>query len=138
MLHENVPDTGVRGESMVKEARMQIKDLAGHGFDLEEAMELCIGDEEIYKEVLETALEEGREKIPLLKNLMETEDYERYIIEAHGLKNAAKQIGAVNLSEIAKKSELEGKAGHIGFMKENHERLLSEYSKVVEVLQELF
>ena len=117
---------------------MEIKDLAGHGFDLEEAMELCIGDEEIYKEVLETALEEGLEKIPLLKNLMETEDYERYIIEAHGLKNAAKQIGAKNLSEIAKKSELAGKAGHIEFMKENHERLLGEYSKVVEVLQELF
>ena len=73
---------------------MQISDLQDYGFNLEEAMELCIGDEEIYLEVLDTALEEGEEKIPLLKDLMANGDFDRYIIEAHGLKNAAKQIGA--------------------------------------------
>ena len=31
---------------------MQISDLAAHGFDVAEAMELCINDEDIYKEVL--------------------------------------------------------------------------------------
>lgn len=117
---------------------MVIQDLANHGFNLEEAMELCIGDEDIYKEVLETALEEGNEKIPYMKKLMEDGDMERYIIEAHGLKNAAKQIGADGLSEMAKASELEGKAGHIDFVKENHEKLMGAYQGVVDVLSELF
>lgn len=117
---------------------MQISDLAQHGFNLEEAMELCIGDEEIYREVLETALEEGREKIPFIKQLMEDGDMDRYIIEAHGLKNAAKQVGADELSEIAKSSELEGKAGNIDFVKNNHEKLISSYEKMVEVISQLF
>lgn len=118
---------------------MQISDLAQHGFNLEEAMGVfCIGDEDIYREVLETALEEGREKIPLLQELMDKSDFERYIIEAHGLKNAAKQIGAEALSELAKSSELEGKAGHIDYVKENHEKLMEAYKEVVDTLALLF
>lgn len=117
---------------------MQISDLGSYGFNLEEAMELCIGDEDIYREVLETALEEGEEKIPLMKELMANDDMDRYIIEAHGLKNAAKQIGADVLSEMAKSSELEGKAGHIDFVKENHEKLMAKYQEIVDVLKQLF
>lgn len=117
---------------------MQISDLSAHGFNVDEAMELCIGDEDIYKEVLETALEEGNEKLPLLKSLMESGDMDRYIIEAHGLKNAAKQIGADELSEIAKASELEGKAGHIDFVKNNHDKLITAYQGIIDVLTELF
>lgn len=117
---------------------MEIKELVNYGFNLDEAMELCIGDEDIYKEVLETALDEGREKIPLLKELFEKGDFDRYIIEAHGLKNAAKQIGADTLSEIAKASELEGKAGHLDFVKGNHEKLISTYEEIMGVLEKLF
>lgn len=117
---------------------MQISDLAAHGFNVEEALELCIGDEEILLEVLETALEEGREKIPLMKELMDNADFDRYIIEAHGLKNAAKQIGANVLSEMAKSSELEGKAGNLDFVKGNHEKLMATYQDVVDALAQLF
>lgn len=117
---------------------MQISDLAQYGFNLDEAMELCIGDEDIYREVLETALEEGREKVPLMKELMENGDFDRYIIEAHGLKNAAKQIGADDLSEMAKSLELEGKAGHFDFVKDNHEKLVNKYQEVVDLLAQLF
>lgn len=117
---------------------MEIRDLANHGFNVDEAMELCIGDEDIYREVLETALEEGREKLPLLKELFEKGDFDRYIIEAHGLKNAAKQIGADVLSEIAKSSELEGKAGHLDFVKANHEKLIGTYQEMVDTLSQLF
>lgn len=117
---------------------MQISDLAMYGFNLDEAMELCIGDEEIYREVLETALEEGKEKLVLLESLMANGDMERYIIEAHGLKNAAKQIGADALSETAKASELQGKAGDLDFVKGNHAALMDGYRKVVDVLEKLF
>lgn len=117
---------------------MQISDLAQHGFNLDEAMELCIGDEDIYREVLETALEEGREKIPFIKQLMADADYDRYIIEAHGLKNAAKQVGADELSEIAKASELEGKAGNLDFVKSNHDKLINAYQDMVDTISQLF
>lgn len=117
---------------------MQISDLAAHGFDVAEAMELCINDEDIYKEVLETALEEGREKLGVFEEVYNAGDFERYIIEAHGLKNAAKQIGATELSEIAKASELDGKAGNLDAVKARHEQLMAKYKEVLDVISQLF
>lgn len=117
---------------------MGINDLRNYGFNVDEAMELCIDDEDIYKEVLETALEEGHEKLVLMKELIDAKDYERYTIEAHGLKNAARQIGADSLSDMAKESELAGKAGNTAFLEEKSAELLGAYQKVVNVLEEMF
>lgn len=117
---------------------MHVRDLEGYGFNLSEAMELCINDEEIYREVLETFLEEGREKIPFMQELMNSKDYERYIIEAHGLKNAARQIGADELSEIGKASEFAGKAGEIDKLIEYHENLIDAYQETLDIIAGLF
>lgn len=117
---------------------MTVQDLADYGFNVDEALELCIGDEEILMEVLETALDEGKEKIPLMNELMANNDMDRYIIEAHGLKNAAKQIGADVLSETAKASELDGKAGNIDSMKARHQELMDLYQKTLDAMEMLF
>ncbi len=117
---------------------MNISDLKGYGFNVSEAMELCVDDEEIYKEVLEAALEEGKDKIPLMSSLIENKDYERYIIEAHGLKNAARQIGCDTLSDMAKDSELTGKSGEFESMASKHEELMSEYAKILDILAKFF
>ncbi|MCR5277864.1 MAG: Hpt domain-containing protein [Lachnospiraceae bacterium] len=117
---------------------MQISDLSNYGFDVADAMELCINDEDIYKEVLETALEEGREKLVTFEEVYNAGDFDRYIIEAHGLKNAAKQIGATELSEIAKASELDGKAGNLDAVKARHEQLMSKYKEVLDAISQLF
>jgi len=121
-----------------KDDNMEIQDLREHGFNVDEAMELCIDDEDIYREVLEAAYEEGREKVVLMREVFEAGDFDRYIIEAHGLKNAAKQIGADELSDLAKASELDGKAGNLDAVKARHEELLSLYEEVVDILSELF
>ena len=117
---------------------MELSDLERFGFNLSEAMELCVDDEEILREVLETALEEGREKIPFLNQLMETKDYDRYVVEVHGLKNAAKQIGLDDLSEMAKASEFDGKDGKFDDMVGRHADLVALYEKYMKVLEELF
>lgn len=117
---------------------MQISDLNNYGFDVADAMELCINDEDIYREVLETALEEGREKLVLFDEIFKAGDFDRYIIEAHGLKNAAKQIGATELSEIAKASELDGKAGNLDAVRARHEQLVGKYKEVLDLIAQLF
>ena len=70
------------------------EDLVIKGFDVEEGIRLCAGDEAIYMEVLWAAMEEGQEKIPLIRKAYAEKDYERYRIEVHGLKNAMRSIGA--------------------------------------------
>ena len=117
---------------------MEIRDLENYGFNIAEGLELCADDEDIYKEVLETALEEGREKIPFIAELMEKKDYERYIIEVHGLKNAARQIGCDKLSDMSKTSELAGKAGDFATVDANHEAILEEYRRVTDAIAMLF
>lgn len=114
-----------------------IDDLENRGFDVEEGIVMCAGDEEIYLEVLEAALEEGKEKLPLIKECYERKDYERYCIEMHGLKNAMKSIGAGFLSEAAMKQELAVKENNLQQVDVGVEDVLTQYQYVIETLEEL-
>lgn len=114
-----------------------IDDLEKRGFNVDEGMAMCAGDEEIYLEVLDAALEEGKEKIPLIRKLYDDKDYERYCIEVHGLKNAMKSIGANHLSEAAKTQEFAVKEDNLSLVDEGIDALLKEYQEVVDALEEL-
>ena len=114
-----------------------IDDLQNRGFDVEEGIAMCAGDEELYAEVLDAALEEGKEKIPLIRQLYEEKDYDRYCVEVHGLKNAMKSIGANHLSEAARVQEFAVKDNNLALVDEGVDALLTEYQDVVEALEEL-
>ena len=114
-----------------------IDDLQNRGFDVEEGIAMCAGDEELYAEVLDAALEEGKEKIPLIRQLYEEKDYDRYCVEVHGLKNAMKSIGANHLSEAARVQEFAVKDNNLTLVDEGVDALLTEYQGVVDALEEL-
>lgn len=117
---------------------MTLEGLKAKGFDVDSAMVFCINSEEIYREVLETALQEGLEKIPFIRECVQKEDYGRYCIEVHGLKNAAKQIGAMQLSELAWEQEKAAKEQNYEFIKDTYETLLERYQEILNILQEFF
>ena len=114
-----------------------IDDLEKRGFDVEEGIAMCAGDEEIYMEVLDAALEEGREKLPLIRDCYERKDFERYGIEMHGLKNAMKSIGASKLSEAAKEQEFAVTENNLQLVDERGEDVLAQYRSIVDALEEL-
>lgn len=114
-----------------------INDLEKRGFDVEEGIAMCAGDEEIYLEVLEAALEEGREKLPLIRECFERKDYERYCIEMHGLKNAMKSIGAGQLSEAAREQETAVRENNLSLVEQKVEDVLAQYRDVIDALNEL-
>lgn len=113
-----------------------IYELISHGFDVDTGLAMCAGDEEVYQEVLAAALEEGREKIPFIRECYENKDRKRYCIEVHGLKNAALSIGALKLSELAKVQEFAVKEDNLHIVEEGIEALLAEYQSVVDALAE--
>lgn len=113
------------------------EDLTVKGFDVEEGIKLCGGDEAIYMEVLWAAMEEGEEKIPLIRSAYEQKDYERYRIEVHGLKNAMRSIGAVYLSELAAQQEQAVKNMDLAAMEIGVEEMLTQYQFVEDALKEL-
>lgn len=113
------------------------EDLTSKGFNVEEGIKLCGGDEAIYMEVLWAAMEEGEEKIPLIRSVYEQKDYERYRIEVHGLKNAMRSIGAVYLSELAAQQEQAVKDMDHAAMEIGVEEMLTQYQFVEDALKEL-
>lgn len=115
----------------------RFEDLTIKGFDVEEGIKLCGGDEAIYMEVLWAAMEEGDEKIPLIRSVYEQKDYERYRIEVHGLKNAMRSIGAVYLSELAAQQEQAVKDMDLAEMEIGVEEMLTQYQFVENALKEL-
>lgn len=113
------------------------EDLTVKGFDVEEGIRLCGEDEAIYMEVLWAAMEEGREKIPLIRSVYESKDFERYRIEVHGLKNAMRSIGANYLSQLAAEQEQAVKDENYSEMEVGVEEMLEQYQFVVDALKEL-
>lgn len=113
------------------------EDLTDKGFDVEEGIKLCGGDETIYMEVLWAAMEEGKEKIPLIRSVYESRDFERYRIEVHGLKNAMRSIGASYLSQLAEQQEQAVKDEDYAEMEVGIDEMLEQYEYVVGALEEL-
>lgn len=121
----------------MKTAEEIIELLEQNGIDTETGLEICIGDMDIYMEVLETALEEGREKIPFIRECAQKQDYERYLIETHGLKNAAGSVGAMELSRLAYKQEMAAREKDYDSIRTGYEALLESYERVLKLLEEV-
>ncbi len=114
-----------------------LEDLKLRGFDVEQGIKMCGDDEEIYMEVLWAAMEEGSEKIPLIRSVYEQKDYKRYLIEVHGLKNAMRSIGATYLSQLAAEQESAVKEENYPELEVGMKEMLEQYQFVVDVLKEL-
>lgn len=100
----------------------------------ETGLRFCGGSEELYNEILVSYWEEGRKYQKQLEQYLTEGNWENYRIVAHALKSTSMNIGAVGLSELAKKSEFALKAGNEGEARDNHEPLLA---LLAQVLQEV-
>ncbi len=84
-----------------------------------------------YLELLDLFYMAGVQKVDLLKKLIEEQNIKNYVIEVHGLKSAAANIGALSLSEMAKQHEVSGKASDIDFIRKNADSLLEAYHNIL-------
>ena len=89
------------------------------------------GIEDAYYEILEVYVRKGEEKRVQINSYAETEDWKNYIIEVHALKSTSLSIGAVELSELAKKLELAGKAGDYDIIVKENDALSELYKRVI-------
>lgn len=84
-----------------------------------------------YLELLDLFYTDGQRKPSLLKELAAKADINGYTIEVHGLKSAAANIGARELSEQAKRHKASGKASDLSFIRENLDALLKCYAGIL-------
>lgn len=113
-----------------------LKILENSGFLVNEGLHYCAGVESIYREVLQSAAQEGEEKISVLDKCMKEQDFHRYQIEVHGIKNVAQTIGAVQLFEAASVRNDALKAGRYEEVVKGHESFQKIYQEEIAVIRE--
>ena len=71
-------------------------------------------------------------KATIIQAAFDAEDWKNYQILVHALKSSSRTIGAVNLSEKAKKLELAAKDNNFDEIQAGHADLMATYQKIRE------
>jgi len=87
-------------------------------------LQYCL-DDELYRQVLESYLEQGQEYKEQLPSYYKAKAWHDYAVVAHAIKSSSLSIGAVTLSDLAKEQEFLGKA-------ENGEEITKKYDAFYE------
>ena len=100
------------------------------GIDMDTAMRYFTGDEAGFVELLELYYMDGQRKTELLKELADT-DLSGYRTEVHGLKSAAANIGAMEVSNLARAQENAAAQGDTDFIAQQFPRLLEAHQALL-------
>ena len=94
--------------------------------DIDHALQL-LGSEELFWQVLKEYFRTIPKKARTIEQYLKAEDWKSYTIETHALKSSSRQIGAMELSELAAQMEQAGKNNDIEFIRAHHRELLERY-----------
>ena len=110
-----------------------IDDLEGLGIDVNMGLKYC-GDIEFYREVLGISLESYGERYADLKKYFSDNDYRNYTILVHSIKSGSANIGALELSDMARALEDAGKDADYKYIIDNHNDFMVRYQQLMEGL----
>lgn len=126
---QKVYGTMTSDKSMKKAEQIVVGDL-----NVKFAMEFLVS-EELFWKVLKVFYLSIDKKVKLIKSMEEAEDWTGYTIEVHALKNCAKQIGAISLSDKAALLEKAGNARDAATIHKNTDEMLEQYMGYLEMLE---
>ena len=127
-------------EAEMKRHNIPSKEEKSSLLNRETGLAYCMQDEEVYREILTLFKENCKVKMEELEGAYALPDYAKYRLYSHGLKTTALTVGAVVLSEYAKKMEYAAKRIVEGVEKEeamhyiryNHNAFIQLYRDTVE------
>ncbi len=103
------------------------------GIDMDAAMRYYTGDEAGFLELLELYHMDGLRKTELLQELVGS-DLDRYRTEVHALKSAAANIGAMEVSNLARAQENAATQGDTDYIQQQFPQLLEAHTALLERL----
>lgn len=104
------------------------------GLDISTGLSYCMDDMNFYEEMIGEYLK--NDKRAALEEFYAQEDLENYRITVHALKSTSLTIGAVELSEQAKKLEMAAKSKDMDYIRLHHEEVMEKYNKLYDSLVE--
>ena len=105
--------------------------------DLEYAMKL-LTSQDLFWKVLQDYYRVIEKKADKIEALLKDEDWASYTVEVHALKSASRQIGALDLSELAAELELAGNSRDVNKIKANTDSMLAKYRSYQPILEPYF
>ena len=104
------------------------------GIDVDKGLSL-LGDEETYREMMMTFLQEIDQKQEKMKQFISDKNTTEYAVLAHSIKSDSKYFGFTKLADIAYQHELKGKENDIDFITQHQEEFFQEMDKIKEIIQ---
>lgn len=101
--------------------------------DTATGMEYCCNSEEFYREMLCSYL--AADKSAEADRFYQEQNWDKYRILVHALKSTSLSIGAVAVSERAKKLEQAAKEEDIAYILENHAVVMKQYGELLKSLK---
>ena len=132
VLRRNLPKEKIISikDGEKKEGKIVVGDL-----DVQKGIVYCGGIEK-YKTILGIYSQNGEEDLRHLEELYEKQDWKNYTIAIHAVKSSMLSIGALPLSEMAKKLEFAGREGDIAYIRMHQEGMKREYARVIGQIRE--
>ncbi|MBR6237626.1 MAG: response regulator [Lachnospiraceae bacterium] len=94
--------------------------------DYETAIEV-LGNVALYNRIVEDYYRSGADKAKALDAAYKTEDWQDYTIKVHALKSSSRQIGAMELGDMAERLEKAGHEDDLDTINENHAGLMEKF-----------
>jgi len=124
------------GEQHEKISPIKKKLSSIEGLDYNIALGHCCGDEEILTEIIADISADAPKRSERMRKSLEAKDIKSYEIDAHSIKSTMATIGLMSLSERAKRHEYASKDNNTGFIAEDAEGFINEYTEVCRKLGE--
>lgn len=102
--------------------------------DTRMGLSCCAEDLALYKDILSDYMNDTR--LDELNDYFEKRDWKNYIVDAHALKSASLSIGAMSLSEEAKRLEISAKSEDYDTVIKYHEDTMKHYESILSKLRE--
>ena len=101
-------------------------DISIEGLDVKRAMEF-LGNENLFWSVLKEYYRVIDKKCAMIQEYEQKEQWKEYTVEVHASKSASKQIGALDLAQVAEQMEAAGNAGNAALIHKITPGMLEEY-----------
>ena len=124
-------DKEAKTDKQAKPQNQEIQEEKIMHYDVESGIQKVGGSRDTFFKILEVVLDEGKEKLGLIRKLYDEKDYVNYEIEVHGLKSAMAGVGVMDLSALAKEHEFAVKEERYSYIDEHIEELLKLYEEVL-------
>ncbi|MCM1216823.1 MAG: PocR ligand-binding domain-containing protein [Lachnospiraceae bacterium] len=131
---QRVEGEGEKEEQKQERLKRIAQKIAIPKLDVISAMKLA-GSETLFWRILREYAKSISRKTRLLQQYLEEKNWKNYTIEAHALKSFSRQVGAMELSDLAAQMEQAGNKKDIDFIRAHHDEMLEQYEAYGPILE---